>query len=330
MASTAMKPTLCRLKAYCPRIAEADKELHLFILTEGTEGCKKAKETTSSSSSPSPSPCPSRQQPRPERQLPRRQARRQRRRQRRPGFLGGASDDGRHGEVALGGGRLDALGQGDGRDMNRVADLEAGQVDLEMLGDGVGRAAHRDLVAHDVEDAAALEARGGGFVQEAHRHLDSDERILADAHEVDMDGEVANGIELHVARDHPRLLAVDVEGEDGALEVTGMELRVDRAVVDGDGLRRCLVAIENAGDAPLAARRARPAFAGARPRPCLEFDRLSHEIPPIEIMKGRRRPHRTKSPLKRSRCKLSRLIRLPNSRQSDNRPRRHFCGPANP
>ena len=49
-------------------------------------------------------------------------------------------------------------------------------------------------------------------------------------------GKVANGIELHAARDHPRLLAVDVEGEDGALEMAGMELLRDRAVVDGDGL----------------------------------------------------------------------------------------------
>ena len=44
------------------------------------------------------------------------------------------------------------------RDVHRVADLEPGQVDIEMLGDGVGRAAHRNLVAHDVEHAAALDA----------------------------------------------------------------------------------------------------------------------------------------------------------------------------
>ena len=62
--------------------------------------------------------------------------------------------------------------------------------------------------------------------------------MLADAQEVDVDREVANGVELHVAWDHPRLGAIEIEHEDGALEVAGMQLLRDRPVVHVDGLRR--------------------------------------------------------------------------------------------
>jgi hypothetical protein len=95
----------------------------------------------------------------------------------------------------------------------------------------------------------------------AHRHVDGDERIFAEPQEIDMDGKVANGIDLDRAGNHARLLAVDVEHVDRALEMAGVKLLVDRAVVDRDRLRLLLVAIESAGDAPLAPHLARAALA---------------------------------------------------------------------
>ncbi len=145
--------------------------------------------------------------------------------------------------------------------MNGVADLQPGQVHIEMVGDGVGRAADLDLVAHDIEHAAALQAGRGRLVEEAHRHLDIDQGVLADTQEIDVDGKVAHGIELHAVGDHPHLGAVHVEGEDGALEVPGVELLGDRPIVHGDGLRLMLVAIKDAGNAPVAACGAGATFA---------------------------------------------------------------------
>ncbi len=172
--------------------------------------------------------------------------------------------------------------------MHGVADIEPGQVHVEMLGDGIDRAADLDLVAHHVHDATALQARRSGLIDEAHRHRHGNQGVLAHAHEIHMDGEVAHGVELHVARDDARLGPLHVEREHGALEVAGMELLEDRLIVDGDGLRRVLVAVENAGNASLAANLARAALAGARPYPSLEFHRLSHDfLRSSEIMKGR-------------------------------------------
>src|SRR6476469_3111388 len=226
----------------------------------------------------------------------------------RTGFLGGAADNGRDREVVLGRGWLDARGERNGRDMHAVADLEAGQIHVEMLRNGICRAAHFDLVAHDVQDAAALDAGGGRFVQEAYRDIDGDQRMLADAQEVHMNREFANGVELYVAWDHPRLGAIEIEHEDGALEVAGMQLQCDRLVVHVDGLRRRLVAIQDAGNAPLATRRACAALAGARPRPGLEFQRLSHEFSPIEPIKGlRQAPILNQAPAMRSNARLTGL-----------------------
>src|SRR5262249_43373476 len=119
------------------------------------------------------------------------------------------------------------------------------------------------------------------LVEEAYRHGDGDQRVLAHPQKIDMDREVAHRIELHTARDHARLGALDIEGEDGALEVAGEQLLRDRAVLDRDALRLLLVAVEDTGNAPLAARGAGPALARALPRPCLEFRGFNHSLPSL-------------------------------------------------
>ena len=65
--------------------------------------------------------------------------------------------------------RLDALGQLDLADVDRIADFQPVEVDVELARD-VGRVADQlDFVLDDVENAAALEARRGVFIVEAHR-----------------------------------------------------------------------------------------------------------------------------------------------------------------
>src|SRR6478735_6298728 len=62
--------------------------------------------------------------------------------------------NGRDGEIAIGDHRAHIRRQLDVADMDRAADLPAGEIDLDLLRDAVGRAIKLDLVAHDVEDAA--------------------------------------------------------------------------------------------------------------------------------------------------------------------------------
>ena len=91
-----------------------------------------------------------------------------------------------------------ALGQGDLADVERIADVEAGEADLDLLGN-LGRVADQlELVADRVEHAAALEARRLLLVDEVDRHRDGDLGVLGDAQEIDMQRPVGDRVELDV------------------------------------------------------------------------------------------------------------------------------------
>ena len=89
----------------------------------------------------------------------------------------------------------------DRRDVDRAADLEAFEIDLEERRDAVVGAIDLDLVAHDVEHAAALQAGRQRVIDEAHGNRDADDAVLADAQEVDVERQVLDRIDLHLARD---------------------------------------------------------------------------------------------------------------------------------
>src|SRR3546814_10037404 len=86
------------------------------------------------------------------------------------------------GEVAVGDGRDDAVGQVHMADVNAVADLEAGEVDLEGMWDRVDRAEHLDLVAHDVEHAAALDA--GTLLLQSEEHTSELQSLMRNSYAV--------------------------------------------------------------------------------------------------------------------------------------------------
>ncbi len=65
-----------------------------------------------------------------------------------------------------------ALGQGDRRDVQRIADVEAGEADLDLLRYLGGVADQLELVADRVQHAAALQALRCFLVDEADRHRD--------------------------------------------------------------------------------------------------------------------------------------------------------------
>ena len=94
-----------------------------------------------------------------------------------------------------------------------------------------------DLVAHDVQHAAALDAGRLVLVDEVHRHVDIDFGVLADAQEIDMHREVADRIELVVLGQDLDLLAADIDRGERGQETAAMDLVVDvlvgRAIARG-------------------------------------------------------------------------------------------------
>ncbi len=70
----------------------------------------------------------------------------------------GRGGDGGNGEVTIGNGWRNALGQLDMADMHAIADIHAGDIGHQALGNGFNRAHQFDLMAHHVDHAAALQA----------------------------------------------------------------------------------------------------------------------------------------------------------------------------
>ena len=163
----------------------------------------------------------------------------------------GRRRDRRDREVA-GDGRLDALRQRDPRDVERIVDVEAGQVGDDPVRDGVRRAEQLHPVADDVEHAATADTGRVGLVDELDRHLDLDPRSGDDAQEVDMQRPVADRIELEVAGQRADRLAVDLDLGHGGEESAGVNLEEDVAVGKVDSHRRLLAAVDDCGDLALA------------------------------------------------------------------------------
>ena len=184
-------------------------------------------------------------------------------------FLLRGARDRRDREVAALDRRLDALGQFHRRYVHGAADFETGEIDLEESRHLVVRAGDLDVVAHDVQHAAALEAGRERLVDEAHGHRDADAAVFADAHEIDVDGQVLHGVDLQLARKHAVHFAVDLDLEHGGGEVALDHLFPQVAIIENDQLGRLAVAVDHSRNlafttglacGPLACTRARRGF----------------------------------------------------------------------
>ena len=149
--------------------------------------------------------------------------------------------------------------------MHGVADVQLLHIDHDGMRDIAGRAVHFDVVAHDVQHAAALDAGRQAFVREVDGHMHAHPRCVGDAHEIRMDRAIGHGIELHVARQHPVGVAADLEVEQRGVEALLVELAVDFPRIEGDQHGALLVAVDNAGDVAFASRRAGGPLSGPVP-----------------------------------------------------------------
>src|SRR5215217_545466 len=145
------------------------------------------------------------------------------------------SNDGGDREVTIGDDRSCTLRQLDVRDMNAVANLQAGEVHRDEFRNVVGRNVQFNFVTNDVENATGLDAGGLLFVDEVNRNFDGNLAVLGNAQEVDVHGEVADRIQLIVLREDTDLFAVDVDRCNGGHETAGVDLAGDFLRGEGDG-----------------------------------------------------------------------------------------------
>ena len=79
------------------------------------------------------------------------------------------------------------------------------------------------------------------------RNIDADRRALAEPHEVDMQRQIADRVELEIARDDAVLHAVDLDVVNGGEKMPGIDALAQIGVIERDRQRRLAVAIDDSG-----------------------------------------------------------------------------------
>ena len=114
--------------------------------------------------------------------------------------------------------RLHAGRQLDVGQMQRVADFQRADVGLDELRNVLDRALELDRVGDDVDGAAALHAGRTFRLHDVQGNADADGGAFAEPHEVHVDREILDRIEMEVARNHAVLLAVQIDVENRGQE----------------------------------------------------------------------------------------------------------------
>ena len=127
--------------------------------------------------------------------------------------------------------------------MDAVADLASGDVSHEEFGDRLKRAHELDLVADDIEHAAAFQAFAFLMALEADLHRDRESRTRDVADEVDVKRRIGDRIDLNVTGQHSDHVAVDPEVVKAGEEAPAAKLPFHHVVVEryGEGLAAAAV-----------------------------------------------------------------------------------------
>ena len=81
-------------------------------------------------------------------------------------------------------------------------------------------------------------------------NADADGRAFAEPHEIDMDREIANRIEVEVARNHAVLLALEIDVVNRGQEPAGLNAQAQFGIVDRNRRGGQVVTIDHSGNSP--------------------------------------------------------------------------------
>ena len=132
------------------------------------------------------------------------------------------------------------------RHVERVANLDGGDVDLDLHRDALGQRLDRDLVGGDGEDAAGGDALGpaGGDDRDLHQHG----LVEGDLEEVGVEEPAADRVDLVVLEEDLLHAALELERDEGVPLVRGGDRLHHRARVDRDRGGLGLEAVDDGGD----------------------------------------------------------------------------------
>ena len=137
--------------------------------------------------------------------------------------------------------------------MDRIADIEALEADIDLFGDLRRIADKLEVVADQVKHAATLDAGRQFLVGEVDRHVNVHLAMLTDTEKVDVDRAARHRVKLHVLGQRAVRGAAVVDHDHGVHEVTGRKHLGKKLFLDVDREGFLLVAIDNGGDPASAA-----------------------------------------------------------------------------
>ena len=149
--------------------------------------------------------------------------------------------------------------------MQRVADLQRGDVELHAVGDVLGQHFDFDFARHLVEHAAGV-AHTVGCSHEVHGDLERDLLVGLDLVEVHVDDVGAERMALDLADQRARFLAVHRQLDERALRLDAGQRFLERERIHHQGLRRAAVAVDDGRHLLLEAGLPRRALARLLPR----------------------------------------------------------------
>ena len=129
-------------------------------------------------------------------------------------------------------GNVSALGHRDVGQLERVADAEIADVDVDVVDEGRRQAEDRDLVGRLLEHAA-VELDAARLADQVDRRARLDRLVEPDREQVDVDHAIADRVELELLEDrgHRGLLTGDLHVEHGvAPRLSGQRLAQHRLV----------------------------------------------------------------------------------------------------
>src|SRR5262252_10686471 len=153
-----------------------------------------------------------------------------------------------------------------------MIDLEPRDVDLEGVWNGIGRAPNVYRVGHDIDSSTALDAGGLVGINDTNRNAHSDGGPFAQPHEIHVDRQVADRINLEIARYDPVLGPIDLDVVKACQELAGIDSLAQLRMVERDVDRGLIIPVDHAGHAARAARGPGGPLAG--PRTCRRLDFL--------------------------------------------------------
>ena len=165
-------------------------------------------------------------------------------------------------------------------DVDRGAHFEAGHVDHDVIGDGIGDADQFEFVTHDVEHATLLEARRGFFVLEHDGHVHVHFGVRSQTQEVGVLGAVVDGVEGHVLGQGADGFAADRQFDDRVEEVAGAQRAGQSLFFKMDGNRFLVAAIDHGGGAAVAAQ----GTGGSLASPFAQFGRQGQRLAHVEYL----------------------------------------------